>query len=124
MLRRLFGDRGTRVLATMLDITSLRHRVLANNIANADTPGFKRADVEFQQELASALNRSDVQALSEIKPKITNPSSESAHRNDGNNVEIDIEMVRMAENYLLYNVNAQLLSKRLTTLKAAIAGRV
>lgn len=124
MLKPLLNDRETQVLKTMLDITSTRHRVLANNIANADTPGFKRSDVEFREELAAALSRRDLQGLAELRPRVITMEAGSALRNDGNNVDMDTEMVEMSKNYLLYNINAQLLSKHFMALKAAIAGRV
>jgi len=123
MLRGLFGDRETVLLGKMLDITAERHRVLANNIANADTPGFKRSDIRFRDQLASALQSGHRDALAQLKPEVFQPDMRLALRNDGNNVDIDVEMGEMAKNYFLYNINAQLLSKKYGLLRAAISGR-
>jgi len=107
----------------MLDISAMRHRLLANNVANADTPGFKRSDVSFLDELASAVKSGDAAALAGLKPKVVKSMRVLATRNDGNNVDIDFEMGELSKNQLLYNINAQLLSKRFSMLKAAISNR-
>ena len=49
-----FSDKGIVLLSKLLDLTSTKNKVLANNIANANTPGFKKYDVSFQKELVKA----------------------------------------------------------------------
>ncbi|NLI92199.1 MAG: flagellar basal body rod protein FlgB [Peptococcaceae bacterium] len=116
-----------------LDGLSLRNKVLANNIANVDTPNFKRSDVNFENVLQSALGKGDAGYL---ELKRTSPShlsgiatsagsfviqdQSTSYRNDGNNVDIDSEMTKLAENTLQYNAIARSLSSHLAMLKQAI----
>jgi len=123
MTKELFNDRVHALMAKVLDLTSERHRVLANNVANVDTPGFQRSDIRFDRELADALRSRSPNALRKLRPTVVQSKTAAAFRNDGNNVDMDTEMGEMAKNFLLYNVNAQLISKRLAMLRAAISGR-
>jgi len=100
----------------MLDFTAVRHKVLANNIANINTPGFQRSDVEFAQELERALRDKGFEGAKDVQLRITKPN-DTAFRNDGNNVSIDKEMAALSENALLYQIYAQLLARRFQKLK-------
>ena len=102
-----------------------RQRVIAENVANADTPGFQARDLTFDHELSLAQK---VRAL----PMSTLPtpaldlrlvdSPDARMRPDGNNVDIDRQMTRIAQNALYHNVVVQLLSSRFAALKTAING--
>lgn len=120
------------VLEKGLSASSLRQKVLADNVANVDTPGFKRSDVDFQSALNAALNRTGpVLALKATVPKhITNGSAESpsivrtdsstSFRNDSNNVDIESEMVNVAKNGLYYNALTRTISSHLGMLRMVI----
>lgn len=99
----------------MLDFTALRHKVLANNVANVNTPGFRRSDVEFAQELERVLRDKGLDGVKDLKLRITKPN-ETAFRNDGNNVSIDKEMAALTENTLLYHFYRELLTRRFRML--------
>lgn len=116
-----------------LDGTSLRNRVLADNIANEDTPRFKRSDVNFENVLQAALKTKDAGQIdlkrtsSRHLPGIGMPGGDfviqdlsTTIRNDGNNVDIDREMVYLAENTLQYNAIARSLTSHLGMLRQAI----
>ena len=102
-----------------------RHEVLAENVANTDTPGFQARDLTFEHELSLAQK---VRAL----PMSTLPTPaldlrlvdapDARMRPDGNNVDIDRQMTRIAQNALYHNVVVQLLSSRFAALKTAING--
>lgn len=117
-----------QLLQNALQASSLRQQVYANNIANADTPGFKRSDVQFENVLQGVLqsggNSLDSinasQALS-VVPQITTDTS-STIDNNGNNVNVDDEMVSIAQNQLRYNILTQDLQERLARLHTAITG--
>ena len=81
----------------------LRQQVLANNIANANTPGFKRSDVDFQSALAQAFSGPPTTGQLD-QPSTFSPQADStgAMRADGNNVDIDTEMADLTENTLDY----------------------
>jgi len=100
----------------MLDFTAVRHTVIANNIANVNTPGFRRSDVEFADELERVLRDRGLKGVKDIRFRRTKPN-ETAVRNDGNNVDMDVEMAVLAENALLYQVYAQLLARRFRNLQ-------
>lgn len=127
-----------RVLEWALDGVSARQRVTANNIANADTPGFKRQHISFEASLRDALGRSP---RMELVGKVTHPGhipipsgrrssgpdvstphtvSDSVMRNDGNNVDIEAEMAQLIKDQVHYNVLAQEVSKRYSMLRDAI----
>ena len=111
------------LLEKTLDVCVLRHKVIANNIANVDTPGFKASRVIFEEKLKRALKESLLPSeLQKIRPELVR-DEESSLREDLNNVDIEKEMVRLSENTLRYNIYAQLLTAKLGILRAAIQGR-
>ncbi len=108
-------DNSIKLLERMLDITSFRQKILASNIANADTPGYKAKDISFQKELDKAAEgKNDGYEIYE--PVTTMPNK------DGNDVNLDIEMAKVAENTLIYNTAAQLMSMKLRMAKDVIKG--
>ena len=100
---------------------SLRGQVLANNIANANTPNFKRSDVDFQSVLAQAFGSADpAGALSRISFQPQVDASAGTVQADGYNVDIDREMSNLSENTLTYQSLAAVMTTRLTILRTAI----
>jgi flagellar basal-body rod protein FlgB len=104
-------DRLSSSLERYMDLLSARQKLVASNIANADTPGYKTRDIDFQAEFRNAIDPSRPQAaqVSGLKTK-----------NDGNNVNIDRESRLLAENDLRFSIAGSLLKSRLKTLRAAI----
>jgi flagellar basal-body rod protein FlgB len=125
------------VLTQALGAASLRHKVLADNIANVNTPGFKRSDVVFEDKLAEAmadkgsklaLIRTHARHLpgsqgAPLAPAVVTDTTTSM-RTDGNNVDIDAEMANVAKNTIYYDALAQMLGRYYTNLKSAIKGGV
>ncbi len=109
-----------------------RAEVLANNIANADTPNFKARDLEFSQVLnnATKLQVKQVATAQGHKTELLEPdlAAEMMFRIpnqasvDGNTVEVQQEMARYTENALDYQTSFQFLNKKFTGLKSAIKG--
>jgi flagellar basal-body rod protein FlgB len=100
----------------------LRQQLLANNLANVNTAGFKRSDVDFQSTLASALasgrpNRA-VGSLA-FKPQVDNVTSMRA---DGNNVSADQELSEMTANAVQYEALAAVQKARFGWLRTAMGG--
>src|SRR5690349_14819927 len=90
------------VLQRGLEGASLRQQLLSNNLANANTAGFKRADVDFQSSLAAALASGDpgrATAAAAFAPQTDTTSATSA---DGNNVDVDQELSSLTENSVDY----------------------
>ncbi|MGE5652634.1 MAG: flagellar basal body rod protein FlgB [Bacillota bacterium] len=108
-----------RVLERGLDVASARHQILANNVANVDTPGFKRSGVDFAQAMADAMKAADSHGQSVPSLRVVTEEA-TVLRNDGNNVDIEREMAEIAENNLLFNALTQLLSQRYAQLRTVI----
>jgi flagellar basal-body rod protein FlgB len=110
------------LLSRLLDVTSLRHHVIAHNIANVNTPGFHRMDVSFEESLEKQLASNGQPAPGQLKPRVSEDKV-SEERADGNNVDIDVEMGRLNKNALLFNAYTQVLASRIATMRSAISGK-
>jgi len=113
------SDPTANALVHLLDATALRHRVLADNLANSDTPGFTRKDVSFEGELADAVKQGN---LENFQPRVEADSTAS-QRGDGNNVSFEHEIAELNKNALLHQMAIQLLQSKLSMQRAAITGR-
>ncbi len=98
-------------LESYLTLLSVRQKLVASNIANADTPGYRTKDVSFDSELRAAAG--------ELGPQVFEPTG-LYMKNDGNNVSIDRESRLLAENALRFNVAANLIRSELRQVRAAI----
>ncbi|GAB6180184.1 flagellar basal body rod protein FlgB [Desulfotomaculum defluvii] len=121
------------LLQTGLDATALRQRVIANNVANINTPGFKKSYVSFEDQLKIAMGKSSDSLKGthpwhigvtgpEIKPEVKQVS-ETTMRFDGNNVDIDEEMVNLAATTIQYDVISQGIIDHFNILGNVIGGR-
>lgn len=121
------------VLEKALDASWLRNEVIAHNIANADTPGYKKYQVKFEEELISALESRKLKgkktrvkhldigasSVDEVKPRVVRTAG-TQMREDGNNVDMDEEMTSLAKNAIMYNALVQKISGEFNRLKAVI----
>lgn len=100
----------------------LRQQVLANNIANANTPGFQRSDVNFQSALAQAFSSAGSPTPGQIQQVSFQPQTDSsgAMQVDGNSVDINTEMADLSENSLDYQALESVMGARMSILKTAI----
>ncbi|NNV05026.1 flagellar basal body rod protein FlgB [Geobacillus sp. C56-T2] len=113
-----------------LRYASLRQQAIADNIANADTPGYKAKDVRFQAELERALqfeakrtNPKHFPFSSEQSGKIiVTTNANMSYNHNGNSVDIDQEMSKLAENQIYYNALVDQISGKFATLKTVIKG--
>jgi flagellar basal-body rod protein FlgB len=110
------------VLQRGLQGAGLRQQVLTNNLANANTSGFKRSDVDFQSSLQAALagggSGSALDRLS-FKPQT---DTTTTMREDGNNVDVDQETSSLSENAVSYEAMLSVQRTRIAMLKTAIGG--
>ncbi|MFQ5483273.1 MAG: flagellar basal body rod protein FlgB [Nitrospinaceae bacterium] len=131
--RLLFSDRVPAMLKKALDFQSKRHLLTASNISNLDTPGYKAKDLDFESQLRDAVgSESDLDlvvtqeghmgsgpaAVKELTPEVF--EDPAAAKANGNNVDLDKEMMKLAENQIDYNATSQLMSKRGSTIRAAV----
>ncbi len=117
-----FSGKSVALLSKLLDLTSTTNKVLANNIANANTPGYKKYDVSFQKELVKAVESKDINKIKAVQEKIT-LSGDKSTRKDGNNVDLDKELVSFYHMSDRHNIYLELLSKKFKGLVAAIQSK-
>ena len=114
MSERLFGIHGTA-----LQLQSQRMEVLASNIANAATPGYKARDIDFSAALAARESGASMPQAQAIATKYRVPVMPSL---DGNTVEMGVEQTAFAQNALGYATTLELLRGRVDTIKRALKG--
>ena len=106
------------LLGRLITAAETRHRVISNNIANVNTPNYRRLDVSFEEQLARELAGDPaVQAQPEI---VQTPGLVA--RADGNNVDIDREIGQLNKNAMLQQTWIQLLASDLEQMRLAISG--
>ena len=130
MLNKAFKN--INIYQKALTASWLRNEALSNNIANVNTPGYKRKDVNFESVLKEQLNNSSIKLIrthpkhlpasntfEDIEPKIINEFNTS-FRKDKNNVNIDTEMAELAKNTIKFNALVQELNNHLHRIKMSI----
>lgn len=114
------------VLSKAADAAWTRNDVIANNISNVDTPGYKRQDVNFEAQLRQALGNSRYETVdakvshltsTELNARIYTDSANFSYRLDGNNVDIDTEEVELAANQIKYNGLIDSINQEFANLK-------
>ncbi len=117
--------KGIRKVEPYVDFTWKRHKVILSNIANADTPNYRAKDVEFKKEV-------DRIPLKTTNPKHIKPSYQQKFRvveikrglvgNDRNNVSIEEEMAKLAQNKIAYEVYMRMISGSISELNNVVRG--
>lgn len=106
-------------LGRALELHEQRHRVVSENIANAETPGYRARRVDFGDELKQAFEKDREHGGAAVEPKIDRNARPGADRNT---VDLDQEMARLSENTMRTVALTRLLSRKYGSLKAAISG--
>jgi flagellar basal-body rod protein FlgB len=106
-------------LSAALRGASARQQAIAANIANVNTPGYRRVDVPFTDQLRSAVAAGDAKAIDAWTPA-TQVDASAPLRADGNSVDLDSESAAQAANGLTYETVAQVLKARIDILKSAM----
>lgn len=115
-------DKSINMLEKMLDVSAIKHKVIANNIANINTPGYKRMEVSFADQLEKVVKNTSMNKFDTLQPKIViaEKGGDETVRNDGNNVDMDKEISALMKNTLSYSVFSQLFAKKMELVKTAI----
>jgi flagellar basal-body rod protein FlgB len=129
----LFSDPVPTMMRRNLVFNSTRHLLISNNISQMDTPGYKANDVDFKSQLREVIGSGSqlnlrtthtnhfgpgMKAIENISPL---PQEENLlAKSNGNNVNIDYEMAKLAENQIDFNAVTQMMMKRGSTIKAAV----
>jgi flagellar basal-body rod protein FlgB len=134
MTLKLIDTPGARILEKGMDVSMVRSELLQNNIANVNTPNFKRSDVDFAAVFAKTLTQNDLPMVAtharhfrdpapgQTGPRIITDTATSS-RYDGNNVDVEAEMAQITENSIYFQSLSTLWKLEMNKLKTAIQGR-
>lgn len=125
MVNGLFSQPNYQGLKKMLDATELRHEAIASNLANLETPNYRRIDVNssFGSELSKAIASRNVNEISRLEPRIVMDAKAVSPNRDGNTVQLDTELLHLQQNGMAHHVQTQFLSGALMKIRSAIVGR-
>ena len=125
MIEALFNQPNYLAAKKTLDAVALRQEAINNNLANLETPGYKRVDLapNFEQELQRATSSGDVQQLSSLSPKLAVDATAKGSSKDGNTVQLEQELMRMNQNAMTHNLETQMVSGMLAKMRLAISGK-
>ncbi|MCQ2978992.1 MAG: flagellar basal body rod protein FlgB [Clostridia bacterium] len=132
------------IMAKALDAYTLRNSTIASNIANDDTPGYKRKEVKFEDSLNKAINETQTNTnhmvanrniksrianqnqlkagsvIDNVKAEVVEQETDSMYRIDGNNVDIDNEMNELVKNQLRYSTVLSQINKQFQAMRTAM----
>lgn len=132
MISKLFGN---RVVEKTLDATWARNEAISHNVANVDTPNYKRKTVSFEEYLDQSLDKSGFRGfrtdrrhipigggnVDDVDIKVTEDNKSLSMRLDGNNVDIEQEMADMAKNTIRYDTLIQRMNAGFKKMKSVIS---
>ncbi|WP_024831383.1 flagellar basal body rod protein FlgB [Ruminiclostridium josui] len=133
MIEKLYAK--NNLLEKSINASWARNEVISQNLANVDTPNYKRKDVTFEEYLNESLDSKRLEGITtderhipiksknidKIKPEITQDNSDTSMRIDGNNVDIDSEMAYLAKNTIQYNSLIQMINNNFSKIKNVIS---
>lgn len=134
MWKSLIETRTSNLLERSMDLSALRSQLLSQNIANVNTPNFKRLDMDFAAIMNETMNSQP------LPMRLTNPrhligrtsewnqppvirDTQTSSRVDGNNVDVEYEMAKIAENSMFYQALSSSWRSQMSKLKMVIEGR-
>ena len=125
MIDPLFQSDNFQVARKLLDASVMRNNAIAANIANAETPGYRRMDIapSFSKELASLVeSNASPDSIESVNPQLAEDQFARTMRPDGNTVDVEHELVEMNKNTVDYNYLTEVVSRDIRQLKIAITG--
>jgi flagellar basal-body rod protein FlgB len=127
MVDPIFSSDIYQLAGKLMDASALRQDAIASNLANAETPGYHRMDVapDFATQLRAACENGTLATDAEsLKPALVEDHNARAVRPDGNNVEIQRELLAMDQSSVEYDYLTNLVTSNIKELKMAISGQV
>jgi flagellar basal-body rod protein FlgB len=110
------------LLQAGLKAETMRQQAMANNVANLQTPGYRRIDVQFEKLLAKAIESGEDVNIEEIEPLLYQPKNTAVNHN-GNDVNLENEIGEMVKNSLRYKAFVRLMSKKFSQIDEAVNNR-
>jgi flagellar basal-body rod protein FlgB len=125
MIEALFNQPNYLAAKKTLDAVALRQEAINNNLANLETPGYKRVDLapSFEQELQKATTSNDSQQISSLTPSLAVDTKAKASSKDGNTVQLEQELMKMNQNAMTHSLETQMVSNMLAKMRMAITGK-
>jgi flagellar basal-body rod protein FlgB len=124
MITALFDQPTYLAAKKMLDAAVLRHEAIASNIANLETPHYKRLEVapSFTTELREAIASKSTARIAGLRPHLAVDETAVSPNRDGNTVQLENELLHLNQNFVEHSLETQLITGTLLRLKLAITG--
>jgi flagellar basal-body rod protein FlgB len=125
MIDALFTNSDYVAAKKMLDVSLLRHEAIASNLANLETPNYKRVDVapSFEAQLRQAVASGNAEEISSLEPQLAVDAGAITGRSDGNTVQLETEMVKLDQNTVENTLETELVNETLARMRLAITGK-
>ncbi len=125
MIEGLFNQPNYLAAKKTLDAVALRQEAINNNLANIETPGYRRVDLapSFEKELEKATAGNDSQQIQSLTPSLAVDEASTAASKDGNTVHLEQELMRMNQNAMTHNLETEMISNMLAKMRLAISGK-
>ena len=115
-------DAVSQVLASALDGVTTRQQVIADNIANVDTPGFRATSVDFESQLKAAINDGRFGSGAAVDPGVTATPTDTPVGANGNNVDLRKETMAAVQSQFQYQILTRAVTERFNLVKTAATG--
>lgn len=124
MIEALFESNNYQASKKLMDVTVLRQEAIAANLANANTPAYKRVDIDsdFSTAFKNALSGKSNEKIDNLSVNLAVDLSAPKTDASGNTVDIEKEMVLLSENQIQHQLESRMISGRLSRLRLAIKG--
>jgi flagellar basal-body rod protein FlgB len=125
MIEALFNQPNYLAAKKTLDAVALRQEAIANNLANLETPGYRRMDLapNFELQLQNATAAGNSENISSLTPSLMADMTAKPNSKDGNTVNLEDELMRMNQNAMTHALETQLITGALAKMRLAITGR-
>ena len=126
MLDAIYARESYVALKKTLDAAVLRHKAISSNLANLETPHYKRIDVnaDFDARLKKAVDSGDISKLARVNPQIEVDRAAVPDALNGNTVKMEDELLHLQRNTITHSFALQVLGRSLNKIKSAITGKV
>ena len=126
MLEAIYARESYVALKKTLDAAVLRHQAISSNLANLETPNYKRIDInaDFDARLKKAVGSGDVSRVARVRPRVEVDRTAVPDALNGNTVKMEDELLHLQRNTMTHSFALQVLGRSLNKIKSAITGTV
>lgn len=126
MVDSILGSNNYQIAKKLLDVADLRHQAISSNLANIETPGYRRIDIDtnFDSKLKQATESNNIDNIRNLKLSLSIDQNVRGVDPDGNNVKLDSELLAMNKNAMTYEFLTQYVSSSIKRINGVIEGKV